>query len=199
MHTRTRIGAHFCAFSWARFWRCVGVWLSVRCSEWNDCSVWVGTNKTLPSVYTIITMPVTALSCAGTPGSAASVHICVCAYVCVVFYNLDWPAVGRSSAHIKYLAFTAGWSGTRCKVLCGSSAFLKASSRSRGFWESSLFLEIQTKSWVQVGGLCVCVRVCTFDCSMHMRFSVHSNVCWSDSCRDRGRTSGLTRRQQRTT
>lgn len=144
-----------------------------------------------------------ACHCFPVPEPLALLHLCtyVCVRmcVCVVFYNLDWPAVGRSSAHIKYLAFAVGWSGTRCKVLCGSSAFLKASSRSRGFWESSLFLEIQTKSWVQVGGLCVCVRVCTFDCSTHMRSSVHSNVCWSDSCRDRGRSSGLTRRQQRTT
>lgn len=98
-----------------------------------------------------------ACHCFPVPEPLALLHLCT--YVCVVFYNLDWPAVGRSSAHIKYLAFAAGWSGTRCKVLCGSSAFLKASSRSRGFWESSLFLEIQTKSWVQVGGLCVCACV----------------------------------------
>lgn len=58
-------------------------------------------------------------------------HVCV--YVCV-FYSLGWPAVGCSSVHIKSLAFSPGWSWTRCKVLCGSSAFLKASSRSCGFW-----------------------------------------------------------------
>lgn len=113
----------------------VGVWLSMRLSEWEDCIVWVGKNNTLPSVYTIIKMPVTALSSAGTSGSAASVCVWVCGNVCVsVFYRLDWPAVGCSSVHIKSLAFTPHWFGTRCKVLCGSSAFLKAPSRSCGFW-----------------------------------------------------------------
>ena len=74
-------------------------------------------NNTLPSVYTIIKMPVTALSFAGTPCSAASMHVCVCqtvwidqlldALLCVL--NL-WLALGtdlgpdvRSSvAHLRF-------------------------------------------------------------------------------------------------
>lgn len=43
-------------------------------------------NNTLLSVYTIITMPVTALPSAGTPGSAASMHVCVCVYSCWMLF-----------------------------------------------------------------------------------------------------------------
>lgn len=84
VHTNTNRRRHFCAFSWARFWRCAGVWLSVRCSEWSDCSVWVGTNKTLPSVYTIITMPVTAFLCQNPWLCWICAHMCVCVCVCGV-------------------------------------------------------------------------------------------------------------------
>lgn len=109
--------SQFRAFWWAWFLGSVGVWLRMRLSEWDDCSVWVGKNNAFPSVYTIIKMPVTALSPAGTSGSAASVRLCMC--VCfTVDQLLDallrilnlwlslrtdlWADVKSSAAHVRF-------------------------------------------------------------------------------------------------
>lgn len=118
-----------------------------------------------------------------------------CVRVCVL-YSLDWPAVGCTSVHIKSLAFTLDCSGTRCKVLCGSSAFLKASVQK--LWLLIvIFIFRESNCGLSAGGRIVracismlhaCVLAHVFVC-----VSVAQTAAWIESLD--GITSGLTRRQ----
>lgn len=104
-----------------------------------------------------------------------------CVRVCFL-YSLDWPAVGCTSVHIKSLAFTLDCSGTRCKVLCGSSAFLKASIQK--LWLLIVIFIFRVKLWAEcrwedcvcmhLNAACMCASAC-----------ICMYLCCSDSCMNR--------------